>query len=180
MRISFLKSKIRSLRKYDLVKAIIDILLPDLVGLGDFDPDMLYRKGDRVYYYDDNVGRSKILEATEDIQPGELDLSKWTVVGGASLPNAEVLKKIEIDSNNNLKYEGAVLNNVHVSKDEPQMNEKDIWFELGTSDGGEVPSRQTEVIIKNMVVQDNQPTDNNYLWGDIEEEADIEQRDDTK
>lgn len=171
MRASFLKSKIRSLRKFDLIKAIVDILLPDLVGLGDHNPDMFYRKGDRVYYYDETIQRSKILEAKEDIPAGQaMNLANWSVVGGASLPNAEILKKIELNSNNNLMYEGAVLNNVHVSKEQPQMNEHDIWFSLDSSDGGGgiVPpqSRESELIIKNMVVQDGQPSDNAYLWGD--------------
>lgn len=174
MRASFLKSKIRSLRKFDLVKAIIDILLPDLVGIGDYNPNMFYRKGDRVYYYDEKVQRSKILEAKEDIPTGSaIDLNNWSVVGGASLPNSEILKKIEISTNNNLMYEGTVLNNVHVSKGEPVMNEHDLWFSLDASedtDGGLPPvaTKQSEVIIKNMVVQDDQPTDNSYLWGDID------------
>lgn len=175
MRASFLKSKIRSLRKYDLIKAVIDILLPDFVGLGDYDPRMVYRKGDKVYYYDENEGRSKILEAMSDITPGSgIDLSKWTVVGGSSLPNSELLKKFELNTNNNLMYEGVILNNVHVSRDEPQMNEMDIWFGIGTSTDDEGPSAcENEVVIKNMVVQDNQPVDNNYLWGDIEGPNDV-------
>lgn len=179
MRASFLKSKVRSLRKFDLIKAVIDILLPDLVGLGDYNPEMFYRKGDRVYYYDEVLQRSKIIEAKVDITTGqEINLDNWSVVGGASLSNSEILKKLEVNANNNLMYEGAILNNVHVSRDEPKMNERDIWFGLSTSDGdgGTNPpptGRENELVIKNMVVQDDRPSDDNYLWGDIEGPYDI-------
>lgn len=181
MKISFLKSKIRSLRKYDLFKAIIDILLPDFNDIGDYNPNIPYRKGDRVYYYNDSDGTSKIIEALVDITPtGAIDLSQWSVVSGNSLPNANTLKKFSQNDNNNLMYEGAILNNVHVSVEEPVMNEKDMWFCLtkrvieddntGDGDGDiEEPStREGVLIIKNMVVQDEQPTDNTNLWGDIE------------
>lgn len=171
MKASFLKSKIRSLRKFDLIKVIIDILLPDLAGIGDYNPNMFYRKGDKVYYYDEKSQRSKILEATEDISAGEpLSLAKWSIVGGTGLPNVEILKKLELNTNNNLTYNGSILNNVHVSKEQPVMNELDIWFSLDVSesDGGDSPvQRNSEVVIKNMVVQDSEPEDNVYLWGDI-------------
>ena len=185
MKISFLKSKIRSLRKYDLFKAVIDILLPDLANIGDFNPLMNYRKGDRVYYYDQSNDVSRIIEATEDIiaTGGDIDPSQWSVVSGNSLPNANLLKNLEINDNNNLMYKNTILNNVHVSADEPEMNEKDLWFGLtkrvdddndnDVEDGGngESPSLgDNTLVIKNMVVQDDQPADNTYLWGDIEED----------
>lgn len=185
MKISFLKLKIRSLRKYDLFKAVIDILLPDLANIGDYNPLMNYRKGDRVYYYDQVNDTSRIIEALEDIiaTGGDIDPSKWSVVSGNSLPNANLLKNLEINDNNNLMYKNTILNNVHVSADEPEMNEKDLWFGLtkrvnddndnGGDDGGggQTPSpRENTLVIKNMVVQDDQPADNTYLWGDIEED----------
>ena len=183
MKISFLKSKIRSLRKYDLFKAVIDILLPDLANIGDYNPLMNYRKGDRVYYYDQINDASRIIEAVEDITAsgGDIDPSQWSVVSGNSLPNANLLKNLEINDNNNLMYKNTILNNVHVSVDEPDMNEKDLWFGLtkhvendnggNNNGGGQTPSLdENTLIIKNMVVQDDQPTDNTYLWGDIEEE----------
>lgn len=184
MKISFLKSKIRSLRKYDLFKAIIDILLPDLMELGDYDPNMKYRKGDKVYYYNKMTNKSYILEAKENIQPSStINLDQWSIVTGNSLPNSNLIKKLQINNNNNLMYEGSVLNNVHVSIEEPSMNERDLWFSLTKQDIGddgednpELPdpdapqARENEVIIKNMIVQDDQPVDNNYLWGDLEEE----------
>ena len=184
MKISFLKSKIRSLRKYDLFKAIIDILLPDLMELGDYDPNMKYRKGDKVYYYNKMTNKSYILEAKENIQPSStINLDQWSIVTGNSLPNSNLIKKLQINNNNNLMYEGSVLNNVHVSIEEPSMNERDLWFSMTKQDIGddgednpELPdpdapqARENEVIIKNMIVQDDQPVDNNYLWGDLEEE----------
>lgn len=181
MKISFLKSKIRSLRKYDLFKAIIDILLPDFQNIGDYNPNLSYRKGDRVYYYNDSDNTSKIIEALVDITPtGKINLHQWSTVSGNSLPNSNLLKKLSANDNNSLMYEGTTLNNVHVSVEEPKMNEKDIWFGLtkrvsvdddnGDSDEEEeVPStREGVLIIKNMVVQDEQPTDNTNIWGDIE------------
>lgn len=172
MKASFLKSKIRSLRKFDLMKAIIDILLPDLASLGDYNPNMFYRKGDRVYYYDEKLQRSTIIEARVDIDAGQpLDLDKWSHVSGNSLSNIEILKKLEISNNNNLMYNGSILNNVHVSEELPNMNELDIWFSLNNNDieidPPEMETRNSEVIIKNMVVQDDKPDDNSYLWGDI-------------
>ena len=179
MKISFLKSKIRSLRKYDLFKAIIDILLPDFQNIGDYNPNLSYRKGDRVYYYNEIDNSSRIIEALVDItSTGQIDLSEWSVVSGNSLPNSNLLKKFEINDNNNLMYEGAILNNVHVSVEEPIMNEKDIWFGLtkrvGDDDSGhDDVTRPTEgsLIIKNMVVQLDQPTDKADLWGGLEPEG---------
>ena len=177
VKISFLKSKIRSLRKYDLFKAVIDILLPDLANIGDYNPLMNYRKGDRVYYYDQSNDVSRIIEATEDIiaTGDDIDPSQWSVVSGNSLPNANLLKNLEIYDNNNLMYKNTILNNVHVSVDEPDMNEKDLWFGLtkrvDSDNGGNSPSpKENTLVIKNMVVQDDQPADNTYLWGDIEED----------
>ena len=177
VKISFLKSKIRSLRKYDLFKAVIDILLPDLANIGDYNPLMNYRKGDRVYYYDQSNDVSRIIEATEDIiaTGDDIDPSQWSVVSGNSLPNANLLKNLEINDNNNLMYKNTILNNVHVSVDEPDMNEKDLWFGLtkrvDSDNGGNSPSpKENTLVIKNMVVQDDQPADNTYLWGDIEED----------
>ena len=182
MKISFLKSKIRSLRRYDLFKAIIDILLPDFQDIGDYNPNLSYRKGDRVYYFNTIDNTSRIIEALVDITPtGQIDLSQWSVVSGNSLPNSNLLKKFQVNENNNLMYEGATLNNVHVSVEEPIMNERDMWFGLtkrvggdddnGDTDDGEEETPTTKegtLVIKNMVVQDEQPSDNTSLWGDIE------------
>lgn len=174
MKASFLKTKIKSLRRYDLMKTIIDILLPDIDDIGDYDSKMFYRKGDKVYYYNKLTGVSKIIEATIDSGPSVEPLSSnWSTVGGSSLSNSEILKKIERNKNNNLMYEGTCLNNVHVSENEPSMNENDLWFKIGNVDNTDNPSPpsyiEPEVLIKNMTIQDGQPTNNDYLWGDIEE-----------
>lgn len=178
MKASFLKSKVTSLRKYDLVKAVIDILLPDLVGISDYNKAMLYRKGDKVYYYDEKMGRSMIIEAKKDIPANQpFNLNDWSAVGGSNLHNSEILKKLEVNSNNNLMYDGAVLNNVHVSKEEPTMNELDLWF--GLEDTGEpVPPAcrdENELVVQNMVVQDDQPEEDTYLWGDLDIKIDEEE-----
>lgn len=170
MKISFLKSKIRALKKYDLIKALIDILLPEIRDIGDYNPKMSYKKGDKVYYYDKFNDKSHIIEATEDITPTDnINLNQWSVVsGGNGLPNANLIKKIKLNTNNNLMYEDSVLNNVHVSTEEPKMNEGDLWFTMSQSDAVIPPTRETEVIIKNMVVQDTEPANKNDLWGHTE------------
>ena len=170
MKISFLKSKIRALRKYDLLKALIDILLPDIHDIGDYNPNMSYKKGDKVYYYDKSSDTSRIIEATEDITPtGNFNMDQWSVVsGGNGLPNANLIKKIKLNDNNNLMYEDSVLNNVHVSAEEPKMNEGDLWFGITESDITLPTTRETEVIIKNMVVQETEPANKNDLWGHTE------------
>lgn len=171
MKVSFLRSKIASLRKYDVIKAIIDILLPDLVGISDYNRAMLYRKGDRVFYFDEKYERSMILEAKADIPANQdFDINNWTTVDGTGFGNSEILKKFEVNSNNNLMYDGAVLNNVHVSKEEPTMNELDLWFGLGDEFEPIPPAcrDENELIVNNLVVQDDQPEEDTYLWGDLD------------
>lgn len=171
MKVSFLKSKIRALRKYDLLKALIDILLPEIHDIGDYNPNMSYKKGDKVYYYDKYNDKSYIIEATEDITAtGSLNLNQWSVVsGGNSLPNANLVKKLTINTNNNLMYEDSILNNVHVSAEQPKMNERDLWFSITQTDNSTPSTGETGVIIKNMVVQDTEPTNKDDLWGDTDE-----------
>lgn len=167
MKISFLKSKIRSLRKYDLMKGLIDILLPDFKNIGDYNPMVTYRKGDRVFYYDEKKDTSCILEASKDINPtGILDYSEWNLISVGSLRNTNILRELKEDKQSRLVYKGTYLNNVFMGEEQPEMKEADLWFSLSDVPDGTFVEKNDDVMIANMVVQDDRPIDLNDLWGD--------------
>lgn len=168
MKVSFLKSKIRSLRKYDLMKSLVDILLPDFKNIGDYNPMIPYRKGDRVFYYNKQKETSCILEASKDIEPtGIIDYNEWNLISVGSLRNTNILREIKEDEHSRLIYKNTFLNNVFLSEEQPDMKESDLWFSLSDHIEEEEPLQNTDnVLIANMVVQDDTPIDLNDLWGD--------------
>lgn len=131
MKVSFLRNKINKLKNTDLLKNVIDILLPDISNIGDYNPLMMYRKGEKVFYYDKSQNKSYILKATQYIPPnpsGEMNFDQWKVINN----NAEAMENLEVGSDGgSIKYEGATLNNVWVQPEKPEkMKDRDLWFSV--------------------------------------------------
>lgn len=172
MKLSYFKSKLSQLKSLDLVKFITDLTLPDIELIGDYNPSMSYKKGERVYYYDIVENKHKVLEAFVDVEPGEFIAKDWEVIQGThNHNNKDIIDGIGVNEAGRLTYDNKIVgSSVICSIEKPEMINGDLWFSIGNVDITPEPEPPhgfcDKIVFKNLKMQDDEPESKEDIWGD--------------